>query len=160
MSDFSWPSNIKPLTNKNYSTSRGSNLTNVPVVGGAARIAPDTTIEAPVFRLNFSLSNLQQQILMQFYDIRLNHGANSFNMELDAGNGIETMLCTIIPGTWSMSKPVNGVWYLALSVQAESTASQLLECTDLLDLYECYGDSLGLLLSSFENFSRRLPDVG
>jgi hypothetical protein len=157
MADVSWPSAIKPLTNKNYSTSRGSNALASPVAGGLPRFGLDKTLESPVFNLNFSLSNLQYQVLLHFYDMQLNHGVNSFNMQLDSGQGLEEHQCNIIPGTWRVSKPVDCVWYLALSAQAEVTSSQLETCTNLFDLYSCYGDSLRPVINGLTPIINAMP---
>ena len=157
MADVSFPSAIRPLTSKNYSTSRGGNVLASPVAGGLPRIGLDKSLEAPVFSLNFSLSNLQYQVLLNFYDLILNHGANSFEMQLDSGNGLEPHQCNIVPGTWRVSKPVDCVWYLACSVQAEVTSSQLETCTNLFDLYTCYGDTLRPVIDGLQPIIDAMP---
>lgn len=159
MSDAIWPSAIKPLTNKSYSTKRGGNVIASPVGGGLPRIGLDTTLESPEFNLNFSLNNLQMQVIMIFYDTIINHGANSFSMQLDSGNGIETHQCNISPGTWSLSKPVDGTWYLAVTVIAESTSSQFNVCTNLFDLYACYGNTLGAVIRGLTSTVDAMPDA-
>ena len=142
MSDFSWPSSIRPLTNKNYSFGRGKNVVQTPVGGGLPRHSLDRTLESPIFSLNFTLNAMQHAVVNSFYDGKINHGANSFKMNLDSGNGIEEHQCYIVPGTWSVTPPVDGVWYLSVEMQAETTSSQLDACSNLYDLYECYGDEL------------------
>lgn len=159
MGDKAFPSAIKPLTSKSYTTKRGSNVAASPVGGGLPRIGLDKTIESPEFNLNFILSQLQMQVLMSFYDGAINHGANSFTMNLDSGNGIESHLCNIKPGTWAMSLPVDGTWYLAMTVIAESTSSQLSSCSNLYDLYACYGNSLGSVIDGLAPVIDAMPDA-
>ena len=123
MGDSVWPPTIKPLTSKTYATSRGSNVLNTPVSGGLPRIALDATLESPPFTLNFILSDLGYQAILNYYDVTLNHGANSFKMQLDSGQGIEEHLVNITPGTWKASRPSHGTWYLAFNAIAETTSS-------------------------------------
>ncbi len=159
MSDVNFPSNIKPLTNKNYSFSRGSNVVS-SAVGGMPRLGLDLTIEPVTFSLNFILSDYQYQILLMFYDSKINHGANSFNMELNAGNGIETHQCIISPGTWKPVRPSHGTWSVSFSVIAESTSSQLGDvCTNLFDLNECYGNSLPTVLDNYGLILDAMPNA-
>lgn len=157
MADVSWPSAIKPLTSKNYSTSRGGNVMSSAVDGGLPRFGLYKTLESPIFSLKFSLNNLQYQVLLSFYDAVINHGTNSFNMQLDSGNGIETHQCNIVPNTWAVSRPVDGTWYLACSVIAETTSSQLSNDTSLFDLYAVYGDSLTGVINGFQPWIDAMP---
>jgi|LGOV01.1.fsa_nt_gb hypothetical protein len=152
MSDEVWPPTIKPLLNKSYTTSRGSNIVNIDVAGGVPRIGLNLSIEAVPFQLNFTLSDNGYKALSYFYDWRINHGADSFKMQLDSGNGIEEHQCIIVPGTWKMTRPSNGNWYLAVTLIAESTSSQLEEdCPNFYDLYNCYGDQLPSILSNLDS---------
>ena len=158
MGDFTWPTNIKPLVNRNYSTERGSNLVSTPLSGGVPLVSLDTTLESPPFRLNFILDDLKYQVLLNFYDAVLNHGANSFKMNLDSGNGVEEHQCYIIPNTWKPSRPADGNWYLAVSMVAEVTSSQLDDTTDLYDLYSIYGDELPQVLAGLGEWVEAMPD--
>lgn len=157
MSDFYWPKQIKPLINKNYSTSRGANVLATPLTGGLPMVALDTTLESPPFNLNFVLSNLRMQVLLNFYDVALNHGANSFLMDLDSGNGVEEHRCFIAPGTWKPSKPNNGNWYLSLTVIAKVTSSQLSDCDSLYQLFNCYGDGTRKVLDGLSAWVEAMP---
>ena len=159
MGDFTWPTAIKPLTNKNYSTERGGNLVSTPLSGGVPLVALNTTLESPTFRLNFILDDLRYQVMLNFYDVVINHGANSFKMNLDSGNGVEEHQCNIIPGTWKVSRPSDGNWYLAVSVVAAVTSSQLETSTDLYDLYLIYGDDLPKVLSGLGEWVEAMPNV-
>ena len=159
MSDFWFPRTIKPLTNKSYSTSRGGNVLQTNVQGGLPRIALDVTLESPVFQLNFILSNLGYQSLLNFYDVSLNHGANSFKMNLDSGSGIVEHQCYIVPGKFRASKPSHNTWVVALSMIAEVTPSQLEDCAALYQLYDCHGEGSLRLINLFESFSIGIPNA-
>lgn len=152
MSDHWWPRSIKPLTNKTYSMSRGSNVLNTPVQGGLARQALKYTLESVPFQLNFILSDLTYQVLLQFYDITINHGANSFKMNLDSGTGIVEHQCYIKPGTFKANRPSHNNWYVALTVTAEVTPSQNETCDNLYQIYDCYGEQSCQILHGFEDF--------
>lgn len=156
MSDIRFPSNIKPLTNKNYSFSRGSNVVATPV-GGLPRMGLDLTIEAVTFSLNFILTDYQYQILSMFYDTKINHGANSFIMTLDSGNGLEDHLCYISAGTYKVVRPSHGTWSVSFNVIAESTSSQLNLCSNLFDLNECYGNDTYKVLEGYWPIIDALP---
>lgn len=158
MGSVRWPANIRPLTSKNYSFARGSNISQT-AVGGMPRTGLNLTIEPVQFSLNFSLTAFQYQIVTQFYDSKINHGVNSFVLALDAGYGLEDMQCTIVKNTWKPAVPHNGHWYLAFSVYAESTESQLEDCGNMFDLYECYGDDLPTVLKNTTEIVDLLPSA-
>ena len=157
MSDFWWPRSIKPLTNKNYSTQRGSNVLQVNVSGGLPRIGLDTTLESPPFNLNFILSDVGYNAFLNFYDVAINHGANSFKMMLDSGTGIVEHQCYIKPGSIKASKPSHGNWYLAATVLAKVTPSQNETCSNLYELYDCYGEQSFDVINGLENFVLGAP---
>lgn len=158
MGDVTFPSNIKPLLNKSYGLSRGSNVV-ASAVGGIPRQGLDLTIEAVPFPLNFTLSDYKYQILTMFYDSKINHGTNSFNMQLDSGNGVEEHQCIITAGTFKATKPSHGTWYVSFTVMAESTSSQLSLCSNLFDLNECYGHSLSTVLAGYAPIISAMPDA-
>ena len=157
MSDYWWPRSIKPLTNKTYAMSRGSNVSESPVQGGIARQALKYTLEPVPFTLNFIVSDMAYKVILQFYDVTLNHGANSFKMNLDSGTGIVEHQCYIKPNSFKVTRPHHNTWYLAITVTAESTPSQDELCDNLYQLWDCYGDQSRALLNSFESFALGLP---
>ena len=158
MSNFNWPSNVVPLTSRNYSFALGSNITQTQV-GGMPNSGVDLTIEAVPFSVNFILSDYQYQVVNAFYYGKINRGASSFNMTLDAGVGLEVMQCKIKAGTWRVVKPSHGTWSLSFTAIAESTSSQLdTFCDNLYDLNECYGDSLHSILEGLSTVWEALPD--
>ena len=152
MSDYWWPRSIKPLTNKTYSMSRGANVFQTPTQGGVARQALKYTIEPVPLALNFILSDFQYKIVLQFYDITINHGANSFKMMLDSGTGIEEHQCYIKPGTFKANRPSHNNWYVSFTATAEVTPSQNEVCDNLYQLYDCYGEQSCDIINGFEAF--------
>lgn len=159
MSDLWFPRTIKPLTNKTYASSRGSNLIQANVEGGLPRISLDTTLESPEFTLNFILSNLAYQAFLSFYDGAINHGSNSFKMMLDSGTGIVEHQCYIRPGSVKVNKPSNGSWVLSLNMIAEVTPSQLDPCPNVYAIYDCYGDQTCQILNDLEQIVREIVYV-
>ena len=62
--------------------SRGSNVLATPVQGGNARQALKYSLEPVPFILNFTLSDNGYAALLNFYDVAISHGTNSFKMNL------------------------------------------------------------------------------
>ena len=160
MSDIWFPNAIKPLTSRNYSYGRGSNVVATPVGGGLPRMGLDLTLESPVFSLNFIMSDLDKQNFNYFYDVLINHGANSFKMNLDSGNGIEEHQCYISPNTLRFVRPSQGTWSVSMSMVAETTRSQLGDfCPNLYELYECYGSQTSQMLCGLGEVVEMFPDA-
>ena len=152
MSDATWPATIKPLTNKNYSLARGSNVLSTAVQGGLARQALNYTLEPVPFSLNFLLTDMGYAALLNFYDVTINHGANSFSMLLDSGTGIVAHQCFIKPKTFKAVRPSHNSWSVSMSVLAELTPSQEEVCDNLYQVYGCYGEQSCDLLNGLEAF--------
>lgn len=152
MGDKWFPRSIKPLINKTYSMSRGSNVAATPVQGGLPRQALRYTLEPVPFILNFALSDNGYAALLNFYDIAINHGANSFKMNLDSGTGVVEHQCFIKPGTFKSNKPSHNNWYVSMTMTAEVTPSQNEVCDNLYQLYDCYGEQSNAILDGLESF--------
>jgi len=159
MSDYWWPRSIKPLTNRNYSMRRGSNVIGSQVQGGNDRAALKYSTEPVPFNLNFILSDGAYNALLNFYDVAINHGASSFKMMLDSGTGIVEHQCIIVPNSWNAVRPSHGTWSLALRVNAEVTPSQNEVCDNLYQLWDCYGDQSCALINAFEDFVNGTPKL-
>lgn len=157
MSDFYFPRSIKPLTNKTYSMSRGSNVLESPVQGGLARQSLRYTLEPVPFTLNFIMCDMAYQAFLQFYDITINHGANSFKMMLDSGTGIVEHQVYIRRNTLKANRPSHNNWYVAFTATAEVTPSQLEVCDNLYQLWDCYGDGSYAILNAFEDYATGVP---
>jgi hypothetical protein len=132
--------------------SRGSNVFQTPTQGGVARQALKYTLEPVPFILNFSLSDNGYAALLNFYDAVINHGANSFKMNLDSGTGIAEHQCFIKPGTFKANRPSHNTWFVAFTATAEVTPSQNESCPSLYELYDCYGEQSNAILNGFEAF--------
>ena len=152
MGDKWFPRTIKPLTNKTYSMSRGGNVIETPVAGGIARQALNYSTEPVPFSLNFIMSNLQYKVFLNFYDVAIDHGANSFKMNLDSGQGIVDHQVYIKRNSVKANKPSFNNWYVTFTATAEVTASQLDVCDNLYQLYDCYGEESCALINGFEAF--------
>ena len=159
MGDKWFPNGIKPLVNKTYSFSRGSNVLQTKVDAGMPRFNLDRTLEPVPFTLNFVMSNLQYQIFLSFYDGAINHGGDSFKMLLDSGGGIVEHQVNILPNTLKQSRPSACNRVVSFSVLAQVTPSQLESCSAAYDLYQCYGDGSSALLQAFEYFVVELPSA-
>lgn len=157
MSDYWFPRTIKPLTSKTYSLSRGSNVVETPTQGGVARQALNYTLEPVPFTLNFTMSDNAHMAFMQFYDVTINHGANSFKMMLDSGTGIVEHQVYIKANTLKQNRPFDGAWYVSFTATAEVTPSQLEVCDNLYQLWDCYGEGTCELINAFEDFAIGVP---
>ena len=152
MGDKYFPRSIKPLTNKTYSMSRGSNVLQLPVQGGIARQSLKYTLEPVPFTLNFTLSDNGYRALLQFYDITIAHGANSFKMSLDSGTGIEEHQVYIKPNTFKANRPSHNNWYVSFTATAEVTPSQNEACDNLYQLYDSHGEQSCDIINGLESF--------
>lgn len=153
MGDKWFPRSIKPLTNKTYSMSRGSNVFQTPTQGGIARQSLKYTLESVPLILNFIVSDNGYRALLNFYDVVINHGANSFKMNLDSGTGIEEHQVYIKPGTFKATRPSHNNWYVSFTATAEVTPSQNEVCDNLYQLYDCYGEQSCDILNGLEAFA-------
>lgn len=159
MGDKWFPNGIRPLVNKTYAISRGSNVLESKVDGGMPRFNLDRTLEPVPFTLNFVMSDLQHSVFLSFYDGVINHGADSFKMMLDSGTGIVEHQVNIVPNTLKQAKPSGCNWYVSFTALAENTPSQLEACDAMYNLYQCYGDGTVALLQSFDDFVTGIPSV-
>ena len=159
MGDKWFPQAIKPLTNKTYAFSRGTNVLQTKVDAGMPRFNLDRTFEPVPFTLNFLMSNLKFQVFLSFYDGVINHGGDSFKMYLDSGTGIVEHQVNIVPGTLKQNKPSACNWVVSFTALAQVTPSQLDACSSLYDLYECYGEQSSDLLAALEGFAKGLPSA-
>lgn len=159
MGDKWFPTQIKPLINRTYSISRGSNVLESKVDGGLPRFSLDRTYEPVPFTLNFTMSNFQYKVFLSFYDGAINHGGDSFKMMLDSGTGIVEHQVNIVPNTLKASKPSGCNWAVSFTALAEVTPSQTDNCTGLYDMYVCYGENSQDIIDGFNDFIMGVPSV-
>lgn len=124
MTDKWFPRSIKPLTNKTYAMSRGANIKQTPVQGGIARQSLRSRREAVPFQLSFSLDCVGYKALLQFYDIVINHGSDTFKMMLDSGTGVAEHICYIQNNTFKSSLVSGDNWHVTFTAIATTTPSQ------------------------------------
>lgn len=150
MGTIPFPASLKPVVNMGYGFNRGSNVVHTRVQGGLARSALDIRYESVPFNINIITTALGFQVFWDFYDSSINHGANSFPMELDSGNGIETHQCLITSGpNCKTSDNVN--WTISMKITAEKTPTQDSPFAGSLQaLFDAYGEALPDMLSAYE----------
>jgi hypothetical protein len=150
MGSIAFPSRLKPIINRGYGFSRGSNVKSTDVQGGLARIALNYSLEAVPFNINLIASTQGAQAFWDFYDAALDHGANTFPMELDSGNGVETHQCMITPGSLNSSTIDQQTWAISMEIMAESNPSQDQPFVGgLYPLWDLYGDGLKGILDQY-----------
>lgn len=159
MGDLYFPASLKPIVNKGYSQTRGSNVWRSQVQGGLPRQGRDTYFEAVPFSVTLVVSNLGRQVFLSFLN-NIHAGADSFNMTLDSGMGLQNHQ-VMITSTISDSTDDGKNWTITFTVTAERTAIQEGTCltANLPDLYGCYGDCLGGFLVAYGVAQTTFPRI-
>lgn len=157
MSDFWFPRQIVPLTNKTYAMARGGNILSTRVQGGLPRQRRQYSYDNVPFTLNFSMSDYDYQVFLQFYDHVIDGGASSFKMMLNSGTGIVEHQ-VIISGGFRPTRPYFNRWYVSFTATATVTPSQLEVCTNLYDLAQCHTQKeLTDIINGLESFVLGIP---
>lgn len=159
MSSIRFPSSLKPIVNRGYSQSRGSNVWRNTVQGGAPRQGRDTYFEPVPIDITLVVSSLGRQAFYSFLN-NIHGGADSFIMPQDTGLGIQDHLVWITSQiSDTTSDGVN--WTISFTATAERTAIQEDTCltANLPDLYGCYGDCLGSFLRALGEYMTTFPRV-
>lgn len=159
MGDLQFPASLKPVVNKGYSQTRGSNVWRSSVQGGLPRQGRDTYFEAVPFSIVLVVSKLGRQVFLSFLN-NIHAGADSFNMTLDSGMGLQTHQC-LITSTINDSTDDGINWTISFTVTAERTAIQEDTCltANLPDLYGCYGDGLNYFLKQYAIAQTTFPRI-
>lgn len=159
MSDIFFPASLKPIVNKGYSYSRGSNIYRNTVQGGLPRQGRDTYFEPVPIEVNLVTSALGNQVFQSFLN-NIHGGADSFNMTLDSGLGLQVhqVLITSAIGV-NTNDGIN--WNINFTATAERTAIQEDTCltANLPDLYGCYGDGLNNFLKAYGIAQSTFPRI-
>jgi hypothetical protein len=160
MGDLYFPASLKPIVNKGYSYQRGSNVWRAPVQGGLQRQGRDTYFEAVPFSIALVTSALGNQVFQSFLN-NIHGGADSFNMVLDSGLGLQVHQVLITSGTINIDSQDGKNWNITFTVTAERTAIQEDTCltANLPDLYGCYGDELGCFLKTYGEAQSTFPRI-
>ena len=156
MADIDFPSGINPLSG-NYGFSRGSNVQSISA-SGMPRTQIGLTNEPVTIPVSISINDAEMVAMNTFYDTTLKHGSLAFNMNLDTGNGIESVEVNIATSTWSVIRTAMNRWHVNFSVVTGSTSSQTNLCTNLFDLNDCYGDETCKILQGLSDVFNALPD--
>ena len=159
MGDLYFPASLKPIVNKGYSYKRGSNIYRNTVQGGLPRQGRDTYFEPVPIEVNLVTSALGNQVFQSFLN-NTHGGADSFNMTLDTGLGLQVHQ-VMITSDISVNSDDGINWNIGFTATAERTAIQEDTCltANLPDLYGCYGDRLGSFLKAYGEYMTTFPRV-
>lgn len=159
MSDLRFPASLKPIVNKGYSSTRGSNVFRSQVSGGLPRQGRDTYFEAVPFTITLVTSSLGRQAFLSFLN-QIHAGADSFVMPLDSGLGIQDHQ-VMITSNINESTDDGKNWTFSFTLTAERTAIQEDTCltANLPDLFGCYGDCLGGFLKAYGKAQSTFPRI-
>lgn len=159
MSDLYFPASLKPIVNKGYSYTRGSNVFRSAVTGGLPRQGRDNYFEPIPFSVTLVTSALGNQAFQSFLN-NIHGGADTFNMYLDSGLGIAVHQC-MITSTVNISSDDGINWTISFTITAERTAIQEDTCltANLPDLYGCYGDCLASFLKTYADYQTSFPRI-
>lgn len=159
MSDINFPATLRPVVSKGYAYSRGSNIYRNSTQGGLPRQGRDTYFEPVPIQVNLVTSALGNQVFQSFLN-NIHGGADSFNMTLDSGLGLQVHQ-VIITSDISVSSDDGINWNIGFTATAERTAIQEDTCltANLPDLYGCYGDCLGGFLIAYGVAQSTFPRI-
>lgn len=159
MSDLRFPMSLRPIVNRGYSQTRGSNIYRNSVQGGPPRQGRDTYFEAVPISITLVVSSLGRQVFYSFLN-NISGGADSFIMPNDTGLGVQDHLVWIT-STISDSTEDGKNWVISFTATAERTAIQEDTCltANLPDLYGCYGDGLRYFLAAYGVAQSTFPRI-
>lgn len=159
MSDLRFPASLKPIVNKGYSYTRGSNIFRSSTQGGLPRQGRDTYFEPIPFSVTLVTSALGNQAFQSFLN-SIHGGADSFVMVLDSGMGLADHQC-IITSEINISSDDGLNWTISFTITAERTAIQEDTCltANLPDLFGCYGDELNKFLKAYATAQTTFPRI-
>lgn len=159
MSDIFFPASLRPIVSKGYSYARGSNIYRNTVQGGLPRQGRDTYFEPVPIEVNLVTSALGNQVFQSFLN-NIHGGADSFNMTLDSGLGLQVHQ-VVITSAIGINTNDGLNWNINFTATAERTAIQEDTCltANLPDLYGCYGDCLGEFLKAYGTAQSTFPRI-
>lgn len=152
MSNIQFPKTLKPIVNKGYSQTRGSNIWRSTVQGGLPRQGRDYFYEPVPIGITLVVSKLGRLVFYSFL-AQIDNGASSFQMDLDSGNGIEPHNVQITSDI-SDNTQTGVYWNIQFTATAERTSVQdQTEFSDtLVELYSEYGDGLTGFIDLYEEY--------
>lgn len=159
MGNLRFPSKLKPIVNRGYSQTRGSNIWRNTVQGGVPRQGRDTYFEPVPIDVTLVVSSLGRQVFYSFLN-NIHGGADSFIMQHDTGLGIQDHQVWITSQINDSTQ--DGInWVISFTATAERTAIQEDNCltANLPDLYGCYGDDLRAFLNAYAAEQTTFPRI-
>lgn len=159
MGNINFPASLRPIVSKGYSYSRGSNIYRNSTQGGLPRQGRDTYFEPVPIEVNLVTSALGNQVFQSFLN-NIHGGADSFNMVLDSGLGLQVHQ-VMITSTIGVNSTDGINWNINFTATAERTAIQEDTCltANLPDLYGCYGDGLNKFLRQYAIAQTTFPRI-
>lgn len=159
MGNLFFPASLRPITNKGYSYTRGSNVYRNSVGGGLPRQGRNSYYEPVPFSITLVTSALGNQVFQSFLN-NIHAGADSFNMTLDSGMGLEVHQC-LITSTIAINTDDGKNWTITFTITAERTSIQTDTCLtqNLPDLYGCYGDCIASFLAAYGVAQTTFPRI-
>lgn len=159
MSNIRFPASLKPIVNRGYSQTRGSNIWRSEVQGGVPRQGRDTYFEPVPLGITLVVSSLGRQAFWSFIN-NIDGGASSFIMPNDTGYGIQDHLVWITSMINDSTEDGKN-WTISFTATAERTPIQEDDCltANLPDLYGCYGDCLGEFLIAYGAAQTTFPRI-
>ena len=143
MTTPAFPAAIKPIVSQGYSFNTPSNVIELSVAGGLPLMMLDFKTSSVAFDVVLVLSPLRLQVWSDFYFSKIFSGSGKFLMDLEAGNGIETCICSLVPSSVNQSTNDSQTYIVNFTVLAEKTAAQDDPFGgNLVDLFNIYGDDL------------------
>lgn len=149
MSDIRFPSQLKPIVNKGYSTTHGQNVWRTQLAGGAPRQARDTYYDTIPINVTLILTGWEVQAWEAFL-VSTANGSVSFIMTHDLGRGLRDYLTWITsPISRTTQDGIN--WYISFTATVEALYDPCEEkmYETLLPLYQCYGGGLAAFLEAY-----------
>ena len=159
MSNYRFPTALKPIVSKGYSYARGSNVFRSEVAGGLPRQGRDTYFEPVPFNIALVVSALGNQTFQSFLT-KISGGADSFVMALDSGLGVKDHQC-LITSVVNIDTSDGINWNITFTLTAERTDIQEETCltANLPDLFGCYGDGLNCFLDAYATAQTTFPRI-
>ena len=159
MSELIFPASLKPIVNKGYSQTRGGNIWRSDVLGGLPRQGRDTYYDSVPIGIALVVSALGRQAFWSFIT-QISGGADSFQMMLDTGMGLEYHNVQITSDI-AESTDTGVFWNIQFTATAERTSIQEDNALTAIlpDLYGIYGDNVMTFFDAYSAYCSSYPFV-
>lgn len=149
------PTGLKPAL-QSYSIGAPDGVSMSDVAGGLPRVAMLWDRGKQPFQVTLVLKAEEFAVWSVFFHRVIGKGSIQFTMPLNSGLGLTDHLCMMVPGSYSAAPAgTSAVWTVSFTVLAESEVYSLgtADAQLVLDLWDLYGDGVGLLLARIARFS-------